>query len=850
MKPFRGTFSYPRRIYHNLLKRSLPVSIFFRFCWRRPFFIALCAQFVLWPSIIVLAEKPFFRKSIELGPRSQSVRLSVQKRESEVRLVVGQNSATLPISDVKEVSVETVKTAALGKVAVVRVRANKSEAAALVVRGKGGKTRFPWMGRIDARGDPGERHGSLIEISNANRDGVSEIVTGHFREGARICGQRRTVLFPQTVDSESRVFSAVFIDRFSSYADATSDSIQTINATRKSPGPNGPPLLNTLRFTDASSSQEIQDTSNASPPSALFDGNRSTSWTEGRGSGGRGEFAVARWGASKWPIRAMTFVFSVPDPNKARLTAHPKKFWLVGDDQQRIRVDVLEDPVDHPGERYWIVPPKPLNWQCLSIVLEEAYFPRDNAAAHASIAEVEAYTELDFGDGITLLVKTLVQDTNDSASAADLLANIGPASVSPLVEAWKRMSCSARRRAVRVFAASATRAKSARKALVLAVRDKDKEVSEDALKALTRIGPLAFNELSSLISQPSDPADRVAVAIAKSNPAEAIPVLLDIMKQSESTRQPRLREALALSAKKAGKQGLDKIAEWLDGDHAIESLASVVLALSNVPDARLLAADRLGTLIQKARTFKDVWRLVRASKSLPPDTAVEKWLVDIARGDKRWMLRKAALEALDERGAADIIRYANAALKDEYPRVRVAGLSILQRRSKPYKVLYERAQTDPWPMVRAAALGGLVNDPNGKSVLIRAIEDPAKIVRATAIRTLLARADRLAWPSIERRLLDDNEWPRVNAEAIAFVKELCIVEAETALMKILERGLQPRAWLPDVELAASALDALIALKGKEKSQSLIESALVPFAPASIQAVAKQAERYGQPCKSK
>jgi hypothetical protein len=410
------------------------------------------------------------------------------------------------------------------------------------------------------------------------------------------------------------------------------------------------------------------------------------------------------------------------------------------------------------------------------------------------------------------------------------------------------MSRGARRRAVRVFAASATRAKSAREALVIAVRDEDEAVSGDALKALTRIGPLAFSELASLISQPSDSADRAALAIAKSNPVEAIPVLLDVMKQSESTQRPRLRDALVLAAKKAGKLGSDKIAQWLDRDHPIASRAVVVLALSKVSSAGSIAAERLGKLIDKTLTFEDAWRLVQASKGLPPDATVEKWLVDLARGDKRWMLRTAALEALDERRAADIDRYARAALKDEYPRVRIAGLSILKRRSKPFAVLYERAQHDPWPMVRAAALDGLIDDPNGMSMLVRATEDPAKIVRATAIRTLLARADRLAWSAVERRLLDDNEWPRVNAEAVAFAKELCVAEAETALKKILDRGLQPKAWLPDVELAASALDALIALKGKENSQSLIESALAPFAPASIQAVAKQADRYEQPCK--
>lgn len=850
MKPFRDAFSYPRAIYHNSIKRSLPNSIFFRFCWPASLYIALCAQFVLFPSTIVVAEQSLFRKNVKLGGRSQSTRLLVQKREGEIRVVVGQTSTTLPISDAQEVSVETVKTAALGAVAVVRVRTDKSEAAAIVVRGKNGKPRFPWSGRLDAHGDPGERHGNLLEISNANRDGLSEITTGQFREGACICGQQRSVLFPQTIDSQSLALRPVFIDRFSSPADEASRSIRFIKATRESPGPKGPPLLKTLRFTDASSSQGYLDASHAVPPSALIDGNRATSWTEGRGSGGRGEFTVARWGASKWPIRALAFVFSVPDPDRARQKARPKRFWLVGDDQQRIRVDVLEDPANHPGQRYWIVPSEPLNWRCLSIVLEDVYFSRDDTFAHASIAEVEAYTELDFGDGTALLVETLLRDTDESSGAADLLANIGPAVVSPLLNAWKRMSRNARRRTVRVFASSAKRAKSAREALIFAVGDEDKEVSEDALNALIRIGPLAFNELSSLIAQPSDPADRAALAIAKSNPTKAIPVLLNTMKEREGFRRPRLREALALSVRNAGKQALDTIAEWLDGDHPIASLAVVVLALSIVPDAQSLAADRLGIFIQKAQTFEDVWRLVQASKSLPPDATIEKWLSDIALKDERWMLRKAALEALDECGVADMGRYAKAALKDEYPRVRIAALSILKRRPKTVKVLYEKAQTDPWPMVRAAALGGLVDDPNGKTVLVRAIEDPAKIVRARAIRTLLARADRLVWPAIERRLLDDNEWPRVNAEAVAFVKELCIVEAETALNKILNRGLQPQAWLPDVELAASALDALIVIKGKENSQSLIESALTPSVPAAIQAVAKQADRYGPRCKPK
>ncbi|MBN1654292.1 MAG: hypothetical protein JXA30_11025 [Deltaproteobacteria bacterium] len=848
MKSFGHTFPYRRRIYHIFLKRSLTNSIFFLFSFRLAVFLAFLSTINLWPPSIVLAQKPFFRETISLGKPAKPFLLSVHEQNGSIRLVVGQTSEIIPISEAEEVSVEMAEVAVVGHVAVVHVRGKKGEAAALVAAKRGNIAKILWSAQLDAKGDPGERYANAIEISERKSDGLSEVVIGQYREGARICGQARTILFPRAIDPESFALKPVLLDRFQDISDDPEIPVQTITATRKSPGPQGPPLAKLLRFTDSSSVLGIQDATSATPPNGLTDGNLKTSWTEGRGSGGRGEFTVARWDASKWPIRALAFVFASSDKETAQQSARPKSFWIVGDNQQRFLVNIPEDPAAYSGERYWVVPPKPLKWRCLSIVFHESYLPVHELAAHASMAEVEAYTEMDFKGGLSILIQALIEDREDAAEAADLLAIVGPESVVPLVDAWKRMSRKGRRRAVRVFASSAGRENRAVDALVMAVRDEDSKVREDALKALIRIGPVAFIKLSSLISQPSELADRAALAIAKSDPVEAIPLLLNVIKRKDGSRRPRIRRALMLSVAKGGERAVEKLSEWLKQDPPLESLTSVVLALSGVENARPLAGDLLRALIGKAQSFEDLWRLVQASKSLPLDAEVEAWLGDITLSEERWMLRKAALEALDEGGTTNSCRYATKTLKDTYPRVRVAGLSILSRRCKRFDLVSERAQKDLWPMVRAAAVSELVSDPNAGKTIVRAIDDPAKIVRAAAIKTLLARKERRAWRVIEKRLLDDNEWPRVLAEAIAFAKELCIVESVDSLKRVFDRGLQPQSWLPDAELAASALDAIMFLKGKDGSKSFLESASVSFAPPSLQAVVKQANRYSKPCK--
>jgi len=152
-------------------------------------------------------------------------------------------------------------------------------------------------------------------------------------------------------------------------------------------------------------------------------------------------------------------------------------------------------------------------------------------------------------------------------------------------------------------------------------------------------------------------------------------------------------------------------------------------------------------------------------------------------------------------------------------------------------------------MVRAAAVTALagVDEPGTGGVLLDALGDPAKSVRAAAVRSLARRRETDAWNRVAERLQDEDEWPVVMAEAIGFARALCLADALPVLRRVVNRGLQPGAWEKDVELAAQAIETL-ALTGGPEVRSTLEAAMAPTAPALLRATAKRASRSRKRCK--
>ena len=69
-----------------------------------------------------------------------------------------------------------------------------------------------------------------------------------------------------------------------------------------------------------------------------------------------------------------------------------------------------------------------------------------DAAVHTAVAELEAYTELDFGRGIEGLVSILVEGGEGGDEATRLLSGLGEEALALVAGAWPRLDEQGRRR--------------------------------------------------------------------------------------------------------------------------------------------------------------------------------------------------------------------------------------------------------------------------------------------------------------------------------------------------------------------------------------------------------------------
>ncbi|HHH31659.1 MAG TPA: HEAT repeat domain-containing protein, partial [Polyangiaceae bacterium] len=436
-----------------------------------------------------------------LGHPARTVTISARAEGSQVVLsaTLGRHTdeATISAAGVQDIVIERAEVAPGHHIAVVRGTGETSFAALVAIRR--GAPHILWSSRTDLHGDPGERSAGVLLIDDRTGDGRPDVIVGVRREGAGICGQTETILFPRAYDPRGGQLRPVVLRRLSDGEELE------VTATRESPGPTGPPLVRALLPGGASSSSGLaeEDPSATAPPRALFDSDPATFWAEGRGGPGAQEFVTARWN-TRFPIRAFAVVLSPSNDLAARL-GRPRTFWLIGESGARLRVRVPDDALAQPGARYWVVPPEPLPWRCVTLVLDEAYAPDGTAAAavHTGIAELEAYTDLDWGGGVEALVQVLVEGGSDGDEAARLLGPLGAPAVSALDAAWERLGEQGRRRAVRVFSrASESGAEEGIGALERAAADPAEPVRVAAVRALGSLGPAAAEVLGRLVAQP------------------------------------------------------------------------------------------------------------------------------------------------------------------------------------------------------------------------------------------------------------------------------------------------------------------------------------------------------------
>jgi len=801
------------------------------------------------------ADKLPLKLEASLGSPPRAIALEVRAQAASADtaaatvLQLGKTTTTLPVANASEASFQAVSLRGGAAVGVVRVEGPGGRVAgAVVTRDRKGRPAVLFAGALDLRGDPGERQGHVIEIADRDGDTLPDVLVARRTEAQRICGQERALLYPRAVDPTSLTLRPVSIGR----VEKGMPPAVTLRATEASPGPTGPPTIHGLRIRAVSSEAGASETVLRAPPRSLTDGDGGSYWTEGRGGGGRGEFATFVFEGGGFPIRALAITpRPSTTPKNARL-AYPTQLVLAGDDAAaRILVELPDEP--SPGTRYWVQPDKPLSWRCLSVVFEATKPVQGSGhSGFAVLGEVEAFTDLDFGEGLPTLVDRLGKGGKDGSAAADILASLPEERAAPaLHDAWPRLPERGRKRALRVLAGFAKNSATARETLVLALDDEVADLRDRAIELLLASGEAGYETLLPRIASAQQQGDTIAVELARRSPERVVTRVLEALAAEAGSERPALREALALGARRGDTAVLDAVAAWVAQEKAppIAARAAVALALAGVsepPRARELAGQLLAASHTQAKEFADLWRLVATAALLPSEPGIDGWLTTLARKDERWMLRRAALEALSARAAKDFEPTALAALEDDYPRVRVSASKALAGRASAYDSLVQRVREDRWSMVRAAAVEATAGMPQGEALAREALGDRNQQVRTAAVNNLTRARARAAWPLIKARMVDEDEWPEVVGAAITYAQRLCVQDAAGPLLHVLKRGLKPSAWAPDQDVAALAFEALVALGG-EAARAAYSAANSPLAPPGFKTAAEEAKKRAPLC---
>src|SRR5579871_184706 len=179
-------------------------------------------------------------------------------------------------------------------------------------------------------------------------------------------------------------------------------------------------------------------------PVELDDGNPATTWAEGLGGDGRGEFLTARAATTGYAVRGVR-IFPGDGSSREALRGknRVKRFQLALGPApgQRFDVEIPDDPADddaHWRDPYWVPLPKPMPSACVTVVITEV--TQGNEAAPpknygtTAIGDLAIFTEADGPGGVERLVADLAT-APDCEARLPLVVGLGAAAVLPTAQA-------------------------------------------------------------------------------------------------------------------------------------------------------------------------------------------------------------------------------------------------------------------------------------------------------------------------------------------------------------------------------------------------------------------------------
>jgi HEAT repeats len=662
------------------------------------------------------------------------------------------------------------------------------------------------------RGEDGAREGDMLWIREGDSKG-RRVLLGRVREDVELCG-RPTILEPRLLDRDLALHPA----KVQQLSLEERRGATLLEAKRRDSGPTRGG--NAVRALAASSA--------IGNPAFLTDGRTDTSWSEGRGGDGRGEFATFR-PLSGAALVALEFAIRPEGDAAPADGAAPRSFWLATRSSV-FRVDFAEDAWRAQGTWYRVDLPAPLTEDCLAIVLESSYSA--GAESSVTLAEVRGVSELQGLDPVELVAR-LSTPGAAGADAVPALLQSGRAGVDAVVGAFGALDTTGRLRALDVLETGPCDVVA--QAYVELLSEQDPRLKQRALQRLRSCGAGVSDVLREAFERASGEAGvRLARSLAELTPALAVELLGTRLVAAAREQRPHYRAALQRAAQHpeaeaAVRQLLGERSRGVSVD--IEVLRALGELLPRFePDA----SQSFARAAAGARSFDQRYLLLEPAAALAPRAGEARAFVARALRDPDPYLRTAAARALPP--SVELEGGLVAATRD--PEVRVREASVLRlgelRPAAAGPPLQERLGSDAWPLVRASAaraLGGLGPSPELDAALAARLEDAADVVRAAALRSLGQRGAQAFLPVVRERFADRKESATVREAAARALAQLCDRSSLEALTQSAHQLLGERPSPDDALLATASVAALGRLHPADLAQRLEPLARVNGQPA-------------------
>ncbi|MCA9646830.1 MAG: HEAT repeat domain-containing protein, partial [Myxococcales bacterium] len=649
---------------------------------------------------------------------------------------------------------------------------------------RGGKVVVVFAGETGpVTGAEGERSGAVVNVSEATSDGSRRVVVGEMLESMSLCG-RPAVLSPKLLLPKDMKLHSAKVQRLTPEERASAISLTaTVVDPESKPGPS------LLRAISASSA--------VGNPSALTDGDLETTWAEGRGGSGRGEFALML-SPPEVPLSAFEFVIRPPSREVAHGSA-PKSFFLALT-KQLFKVEMPEDAWQFPGRRYRVELNEAVTSDCVALVTDDAF--DESKSSQVSFAELNAVSSFDT-QNLEGLVGALAGGGERAEAAGAVLRGLGAPAFAEIRKRFKSLDAGGRRVALDVMdhapcSDSAT-------VYVEALLSKYEAHRIHAEARIRRCGEAAVQPLTSALGGASGP--RAAQILAAVAPAAAVDALMAQLvalapgakpppaaprtkagiakyKQQRAAQvknsklRAAYRSALAVAASQpAATQVVAKqLAKALPKNARIDLLRALGGGVARHPGA--LAS--LNTLLRQGGDFRTRYLLIAPLSELAKKSpAARAELSRLLAKDPSGHIRAEAARSIDE--PSQFQKELLTALGDREVRVREAAASVLSGPNAGFAEapLTSRLTEDRWPLVRATAarsLGDLPASPRVDAALASALEDESPHVRRPVVLALGARGALRYSKAVAERLEDREEKAEVRAAAALALGRMCAVD--------------------------------------------------------------------------